>query len=71
MIKGTPEPPPVERDEELEAIIARLVNRLDAAREGSAEYRLIERQLVGLRDGSELGGLIIEEYDMVGRLALP
>ena len=43
---------------ETEAIIERLVQRLNAAREGSAEHRTIVRQLIGVREGSELGGLI-------------
>ncbi len=49
MIKGIPEPPPVETDEALEATIKRLVDRLDEVHEGSAEHRMIIRQLIGLR----------------------
>jgi hypothetical protein len=56
---------------ELEATIKRLVDRLDEVREGSAEHRMIIRQLVGLRDFSEVGGLIIQDYEMIARLALP
>jgi hypothetical protein len=67
VIKGIPEPPPVERDEELEATIRTLIYRLKQAREGSAEHRMIERQLIGPRDFSELGGLIFEDYDMAAR----
>ena len=58
-------------DEELEATIRRLVDRLNAAREGSAEYRMIVRQLVGIRKTSELGGLIIEGHELYGDLSLP
>ena len=47
---------------ELENTIRRLIALMDAAREGSAEYRMIVRQLIGVRDSSELPGLIIEEY---------
>jgi hypothetical protein len=47
---------------ELENTIRRLIALLDAAREGSAEYRMIVRQLIGVRDSSELPSLIIEEY---------
>jgi hypothetical protein len=47
---------------ELENTIRRLIALMDAAREGSAEYRMIVRQLIGVRDSSELRGLIIEEY---------
>jgi hypothetical protein len=36
-------------------------------REGSAEYRMIVRQLKGLREGSELGRLIFEDFAMGGR----
>jgi hypothetical protein len=67
---GVPEPPPVETDDELEATIKQLVDRLDAVREGSAEYRMIIRQLTGLRDFSQLGGLIMEEYAMAGIIVL-
>jgi hypothetical protein len=51
---------------ELEAIIRRLVDRLQEVREDSAEQRMIERQLEGIRRGSELGGLLMEEYDIGG-----
>jgi hypothetical protein len=54
----------------LEATIRTLVYRLNDAREGSAEYRMIERQLIGLRN-SELGRLIIEDYEMSALVALP
>jgi len=47
---------------ELENTIRRLIALMDAAREGSAEYRMIVRQLIGVRDSSELPSLIIEEY---------
>jgi hypothetical protein len=50
--------------EELESIVRTLAYRLREAREGSAERRMIERQLDGIRNGSELGGLIIEEFEM-------
>jgi hypothetical protein len=58
-------------DDELEAIIQRLVYRLDDAREGSAEHKMIIRQLVGVRDSSELAGLIIEEFEMRVEVSLP
>ena len=51
------------RDPELEAIIAALVTRKNAAAEGSAEHRMALRQLQGLRDTRELAGPIIEELD--------
>ena len=66
MIKGIPEPPPVERDEELEAIIRRLAYRRDDTREGSAEYRMIIRQMRGLRSSSKLAEEILEDYDFWG-----
>jgi len=49
----------------------RLVYRLDDAREGSAEHKMIIRQLVGVRDSSELAGLIIEEFEMRAEVSLP
>jgi hypothetical protein len=56
---------------ELEAVIRELVYRLNKTREGSAAHRMIELQLIGIRQGSELGGLIIEEFAMRAELALP
>jgi len=50
-------------DAELEATILALVKRKNAAREGSAEYRMALRQLTGLRYSRELAGPIIEELD--------
>ena len=32
---------------------------------------MIQRQLIGIRDFSQLGRLIIEEYEMAALLALP
>jgi hypothetical protein len=55
---------------ELEATIKRLVDRLDDARKGSAEYKMIIRQLQGMRDGSQLGRLIMEEYAMRGEVSV-
>jgi hypothetical protein len=68
---GIPEPPPVPVDEELEATIKQLIARKDAAREGSAEYRMIVRQLIGIREFSQLGRLIIEDFEMRAELFLP
>ena len=48
---------------ELEDIILQLDARLQDVREGSAAYKMILRQLDGIRHGSELGGLLMEEYD--------
>ena len=39
---------------------------LDDVREGSTEHRMIVRQLIGLREGSEVGRLIFEEFNMIG-----
>jgi hypothetical protein len=47
-----------------EDTVSELVYRLQIAREGSAEYRMIERQLICIRHGSELGGLIIEGFEL-------
>ena len=57
---------PTPEDDELEDTIRQLFYRLDDAREGSAEYKMIVRQLNGLRRGSQIGGLIFEEFEMAG-----
>ena len=59
--------------DKLEALIQELVDRLDDAREGSAEHRMLQRQLVGIRDGSEgeLGMLIMEDFTYYRGLSLP
>jgi hypothetical protein len=49
---------------ELEQTLRQLVDRLDVAREGSAEQRRVLRMMDGIRHGSELGGLLMEEYDI-------
>ena len=54
---------------ELEIIVRELVARYNAARDGSAEQRMITRQLMGLR-AQELAGLIIEEHAMSAHLPL-
>lgn len=51
--------------QELEDTIRRLIERKDAAFEGSAEYRMVIRQLKGLRN-SQLAAEIMEEYDYWG-----
>ena len=51
------------RDMHLERIIAEMVERKDAASEGSAQHRFAIRQLIGLRDHRELAGGIIEDMD--------
>ena len=61
-----PEQPPDAEEEALEATIRQLIERKDAAVEGSAEYRMVIRQLKGLRDSRELAGPIMEEYDYWG-----
>src|SRR5260370_24110902 len=60
-----PEQPPDAEEEALEATIRRLAERRDAAREGSAEYRMVIRQLKGLRN-SQLAEQIMEEYGYWG-----
>jgi len=50
-------------DTELEHLIAGLVARKNAAREGSAERDMAIRQLRGLRYGYEEAGGIIEDLD--------
>ena len=61
-----PDLPKSAEELELEAIIKRLVYQLRDAREDSAERKMIDRQMEGIRRGSELGGLLMEEYDMGG-----
>ena len=58
-------------EEELEATIRTLVYRLDDAREGSAEHRMIIRQLQGIRDFCQLGRLIIEDFEMSALVYVP
>jgi hypothetical protein len=65
-----PDVPKTDEEHELEAIVARLAYQLEDAREGSAEYKMIERQMDGIRHGSELGGLLMEEYDIGGLRAV-
>jgi hypothetical protein len=56
---------PTPEDIALETTIGRLFDRLEDAREGSAEYKMIVRQLRGLRSG-EINGLIFEEFSIRG-----
>jgi hypothetical protein len=56
----------IQFEKELEKIITTLLVRRDRAREGSAEYRMIERQLEGIRHGSQVGALMMEEVDSSG-----
>ena len=57
---------PTPEDDALEDTIRQLFYRLEDAREGSAEYKMIVRQLTGLREGSEIGRLTFEEFSMRG-----
>ena len=61
-----PEAPKSDEEIKLEEVVSDLAYRLRRASEGSAEYRMIVRQMEGIRHGSELGGLILEEYDYWG-----
>jgi hypothetical protein len=61
-----PEAPKTDAEIELEEAVRQLAYRLRRAREGSAEYKMIVRQMDGIRHGSELGGLLMEEYDILG-----
>jgi hypothetical protein len=49
---------------ELKDAIMQLHTQFCAVTAGSAEQRMVRRQMNGLRRGSELGGLLMEEYDM-------
>ena len=57
---------PTPEDDALEDTIRQLFYSLEDAREGSAEYKMIVRQLTGLREGSQIGRLIFEEFSMRG-----
>jgi hypothetical protein len=61
-----PEPEPPETDPELEQIIAELIERKYAAKEGSAEYRLAVRELAGLRHTRELGARLWKTWTRLG-----
>ena len=50
----------------LEEIVSDLAYRRKLADEDSAEYKMIMRQMEGIRRGSELGLMILEEYDYWG-----
>jgi hypothetical protein len=58
--------PEVERDPELEQIIAELIERKYAAPKGSAEYLMAKRQLAGLHGDYEMAGPIMEDLDPHG-----
>ena len=53
-------------DDDLEKIIATLIERKYAAPEGSAEHRLAVRELAGLRYSREEAGPIMEDLDPLG-----
>lgn len=62
-LRLTPELPKSAEERELEHILMNLVARRDAATEYSAERRMVERQIDGIRRGSELGGMLVEEVN--------
>ena len=61
-----PDAPRSAEELRLEEIISELAYRLKHADMDSAEYKMIMRQMAGIRRGSELGSLILEEYDYWG-----
>ena len=61
-----PDVPKTDDEIELEGVLRQLACRLRDAREGSAAYKMIVRQMDGIRHGSELGSLLMEEYDIGG-----
>jgi hypothetical protein len=65
MMKTDNELEPIKDDDELdlENTIRQLMERKDAARDGSAEHRMVIRQLDGLRGTSLLAEQIMEEYN--------
>ena len=52
--------------QDLELTIAYLIERKYAAKEGSAEYRMVMRQLLELRRTREDAGPIMEDLDPMG-----
>jgi hypothetical protein len=62
----SPDIPKTDEEIELENIVRQQVYRLYEAREDSAEQRMILRQMEGIRHGSELGGLLMQEVDSGG-----
>jgi len=61
-----PDAPRSDEELALEEVVKDLAYRRKHADEDSAEYRMIERQMEGIRRGSELGSMILEEYDYWG-----
>jgi hypothetical protein len=59
-----PDIPKTDDEIELENILRQLIDRLSETREDSAAYKMIVRQMEGIRHGSELGSLLMEEYDI-------
>jgi hypothetical protein len=56
--------------EQLEGIVRDLVEQRNDAVEGSPAHRMATRQLQGIRK-TELGELIIQDYEMRAKLFLP
>jgi hypothetical protein len=56
--------PEVERDPELEQLIADLIERMNAAPEDSPEHRLVVRQLAGLVSSREMAQPIMEDMGL-------
>jgi hypothetical protein len=59
-----PDLPKTAEEIELEDIIRQLAYRFRNARVDSAEEKMILRQMDGIRRGSQLGRLLMEELDM-------
>jgi hypothetical protein len=57
-------------ERKLEQLLTELIERLNDADEGGAEYKFILRQMEGVRRGSQMGGLLMEEYDIGGMRAV-
>ena len=62
----SPDVPKTAEEIELENIIRQLDTRLKRARYDGPEYKLIERQFEGIRRGSPLGRMLMEEYENGG-----
>ena len=53
-------------EQQLEDVISELAYRRKHAREDSAEQKMIERQMAGIRREGYLAARILEEYDYWG-----
>jgi CO dehydrogenase/acetyl-CoA synthase gamma subunit (corrinoid Fe-S protein) len=58
-------------EDQIKTAIRQLIARRKAVRKGSAEDRMIDRQLIGIRDSSELADLIMQDFQMSALVSVP